>query len=97
MSYSPILLVHICAGSLGLLSGTAAMSFRKGSVRYESPYNSHPQVLIDAPIRPAPVHPFATSLGSAALSLSRYSPRRSARIHAVPAIAKVSANSLQFV
>jgi len=31
MSYSPILVVHICAGSLGLLSGTAAMSFRKGS------------------------------------------------------------------
>jgi len=34
MSYSPILLVHICAGSLGLLSGTAAMSFRKGSSRH---------------------------------------------------------------
>ena len=31
MSYSPILLVHICAGTLGLLSGTAAISFRKGS------------------------------------------------------------------
>jgi hypothetical protein len=31
MSYSPILVVHICAGSLGLLSGTAAMLFRKGS------------------------------------------------------------------
>src|SRR5258707_15809820 len=31
MSFSPILLVHICAGTLGLLSGTAAMSFRKGS------------------------------------------------------------------
>ncbi|HET8924582.1 MAG TPA: hypothetical protein VFN26_16485 [Candidatus Acidoferrum sp.] len=31
MAYSPILVVHICAGSLGLLSGTAAMSFRKGS------------------------------------------------------------------
>jgi len=30
MSHSPILVVHICAGSLGLLSGTAAMSFRKG-------------------------------------------------------------------
>ena len=30
-------------------------------------------------------------------SLSRYSPRRSARIHAAPAIAKVSAVSLQFV
>ena len=31
MSFSPVLLVHICAGTLGLLSGTAAMSFRKGS------------------------------------------------------------------
>ena len=31
MSFSPILLVHICAGSLGLLSGAAAISFRKGS------------------------------------------------------------------
>jgi hypothetical protein len=30
-------------------------------------------------------------------SLSRSSPRRSARIHAAPAIAKVSAVSLQFV
>src|SRR5713226_989542 len=29
-------------------------------------------------------------------SLSRYSPRRSARIHAAPAIAKVSVFSLQF-
>jgi uncharacterized membrane protein len=34
MSYSPVLVVHICAGSLGLLSGTAAMSFRKGSPRH---------------------------------------------------------------
>ncbi len=34
MSYSPILVVHICAGTLGLLSGTAAMSFRKGSPRH---------------------------------------------------------------
>src|SRR5436309_11688625 len=34
MSYSPILIVHICAGSLGLLSGTAAMCFRKGSPRH---------------------------------------------------------------
>jgi hypothetical protein len=34
MSYSPILLGHICAGTLGLLSGTAAMSFRKGSPRH---------------------------------------------------------------
>ena len=34
MSYSPILLVHICAGTLGLLSGTAAICFRKGSPRH---------------------------------------------------------------
>lgn len=31
MSFSPVLVFHISAGSLGLLSGTAAMSFRKGS------------------------------------------------------------------
>jgi len=34
MAYSPILVAHICAGSLGLLSGTVAMSFRKGSPRH---------------------------------------------------------------
>ncbi|HEX8838508.1 MAG TPA: hypothetical protein VF748_16310 [Candidatus Acidoferrum sp.] len=34
MTYSPILLVHICGGTVGLLSGTAAMSFRKGSPRH---------------------------------------------------------------
>jgi uncharacterized membrane protein len=34
MAYSPILLVHICGGSLGLLSGTAAMTLRKGSPRH---------------------------------------------------------------
>ena len=34
MPYSPILIVHIFAGTLGLLSGTAAMSFRKGSSRH---------------------------------------------------------------
>jgi uncharacterized membrane protein len=34
MSYSPILLVHICGGTVGLLSGTAAMSLRKGSPRH---------------------------------------------------------------
>ena len=34
MPYSPILLVHICAGISGLLSGTAAMCFRKGSNRH---------------------------------------------------------------
>ena len=34
MSYSPILTAHIFAGTLGLLSGTAAMCFRKGSPRH---------------------------------------------------------------
>ena len=34
MPYSPILIVHICAGTVGLFSGTAAMSFRKGSPRH---------------------------------------------------------------
>jgi hypothetical protein len=34
MPYSPILLVHIAAGTVGLLSGTAAMIFRKGSPRH---------------------------------------------------------------
>jgi hypothetical protein len=34
MSFSPILVFHICAGTLGLLSGTAAMSLRKGSRRH---------------------------------------------------------------
>jgi hypothetical protein len=34
MPYSPILLVHIAGGTVGLLSGTAAMSFRKGSARH---------------------------------------------------------------
>ena len=34
MPYSPILIAHICAGTTGLLSGTAAMSFRKGSPRH---------------------------------------------------------------
>src|ERR1700676_2305753 len=34
MRYSPILIAHICAGTIGLLSGTAAMSFRKGSTRH---------------------------------------------------------------
>jgi hypothetical protein len=32
--YSPILVLHICAGTVGLLSGTAAMFFRKGSLRH---------------------------------------------------------------
>jgi hypothetical protein len=34
MAYSTILLVHILAGSVGLLSGTAAIIFRKGSPRH---------------------------------------------------------------
>lgn len=31
---SPILAVHVCGGTLGLVSGAAAMSFRKGSARH---------------------------------------------------------------
>jgi hypothetical protein len=34
MSYTPTLIVHILGGTLGLVSGTAAMSFRKGSARH---------------------------------------------------------------
>jgi hypothetical protein len=34
MPYTPILVVHIAAGTLGLISGTAALSFRKGSPRH---------------------------------------------------------------
>jgi uncharacterized membrane protein len=34
MSFSPILLLHICGGTLGVLSGAAAISFRKGSRRH---------------------------------------------------------------
>lgn len=34
MSFSPILLFHICGGTLGVLSGAAAASFRKGSRRH---------------------------------------------------------------
>jgi len=34
MSFSPILVVHITGGTLGLLSGAAAMIFRKGSPRH---------------------------------------------------------------
>lgn len=32
--YTPILALHICAGTIGLLSGAVAMSFRKGSPRH---------------------------------------------------------------
>jgi uncharacterized membrane protein len=35
MSFSPVLALHISAGILGILSGAAAMSFRKGSPRHE--------------------------------------------------------------
>jgi len=34
MSFSPLLPVHISAGVVGILSGAAAMSFRKGSPRH---------------------------------------------------------------
>jgi len=34
MSFSPLLSLHISAGSIGILSGAAAMSFRKGSPRH---------------------------------------------------------------
>jgi hypothetical protein len=34
MRYSPILLFHICAGSVGVLSGFVAVLFRKGSRRH---------------------------------------------------------------
>src|SRR5215472_3843453 len=34
MTYTPTLLLHILGGTVGLVSGTAAMSFRKGSTRH---------------------------------------------------------------
>src|SRR5215472_5681701 len=34
MTYPPTLLAHIIGGTVGLVSGTAAMSFRKGSSRH---------------------------------------------------------------
>jgi uncharacterized membrane protein len=34
MPVSPLLIFHICGGTLGLLSGAAAVSFRKGSRRH---------------------------------------------------------------
>src|SRR5260221_3755638 len=34
MAYSPTLIVHILGGTVGLVSGTAAMCFRKGSSRH---------------------------------------------------------------
>ena len=43
MGFSPILFLHIAAGIVGILSGTAAMSFRKGSPRHAlaGKYSSH--------------------------------------------------------
>jgi uncharacterized membrane protein len=32
MRFSPLLLVHMCAGMIGLVSGAAALAFRKGSL-----------------------------------------------------------------
>ena len=34
MSYSPLLMLHICAGTAGFLSGAVAISLRKGSRRH---------------------------------------------------------------
>jgi hypothetical protein len=34
MPYLPVLVLHVCAGTVGLLSGTTAMFFRKGSPRH---------------------------------------------------------------
>ena len=34
MPYLPILVLHVCAGTVGLFSGTAALIFRKGSPRH---------------------------------------------------------------
>lgn len=34
MSFSPLLALHVSAGVVGMLSGTAALSFRKGSPRH---------------------------------------------------------------
>lgn len=34
MSLSPVLLLHICAGTLGVIAGFVAVSFRKGSRRH---------------------------------------------------------------
>jgi hypothetical protein len=34
MQFTPVLVFHICAGTLGLLSGATALSFRKGSSQH---------------------------------------------------------------
>jgi len=36
MQFSPILILHVCAGTVGLLSGTVAISVRKGSRNHAS-------------------------------------------------------------
>ncbi len=36
MKHSPLLLIHICAATIGLLSGAAALCFRKGSRRHRT-------------------------------------------------------------
>src|SRR6266545_677651 len=36
MTYSPLLIVHIAGGILGVLSGSAAFVFRKGSSRHRA-------------------------------------------------------------
>jgi hypothetical protein len=39
MKYSPLLILHICGAIVGLLSGTAALIFRKGSRRHRTAGN----------------------------------------------------------
>src|SRR5208282_4942862 len=39
MRFSPMLLLHICAGTLGCLSGAVTVSFRKGSQRHRAAGN----------------------------------------------------------
>jgi hypothetical protein len=39
MSVSPILILHICSGTVGVLSGAVAVSFRKGSHRHRAAGN----------------------------------------------------------
>jgi len=39
MTYSPVLILHICGAVIGLLSGSAALFFRKGSRLHRTPGN----------------------------------------------------------
>jgi len=39
MSFSPVLVIHISFGTVGLLYGAAAMFFRKGSHRHRATGN----------------------------------------------------------